>query len=179
MKKSLGLAAALLCLSTSSLAQNTTPQDQLRSQLARLLEAKHSLPKAEQFKALGPQALPLLKAWAEDANLFPLYRSRALEALSYYPDPQTFLILERALTSRHVMDRHRAVHGLAMAFPQEAPTRLGSIALGDDPRLARTALLALRQIKNPAAKAKLQELRNEPRLTPVFKSLPVVPESRP
>ncbi len=77
-------AALLLAALLAAPSARAEPTDEeVRAQIAAFLGSIDTPIRAEQWRALGPKAVPILQELAEDHDKLPTRRARALEGLSH------------------------------------------------------------------------------------------------
>ena len=147
------LAAAIAWPVSSSAAD-------ARASVQALLGAIHELPSRKVFeRAGGDETRALLTEFALDAELFPAYRHRALEALGYWPDDATWQLYVGLLTASETPDttRHNLLRQLTRAFGERAVPKVEPYLDHLDPQLRMTATAALAEVPGAAVDARLLE----------------------
>lgn len=110
-----------------------------------LLSAHHQLPESERFETVTPNVEPILHYLTHSTDIEPLFRDRALEALSYFPNAQTFARWAEVFMDEDERElvRHRM---LALLADNGAPSAIGFAVIwlqDDDVQRRLTAVLAM------------------------------------
>jgi len=124
-----------------------------------MLTAYHALPNAATFEAAARAPQAALWSITRDETVSPLFRDRALAALTYWPTPELRAHLESLLRSPDTREMvvHRALGQLATAFGDDAVGVIVPFLGVDDVQLRLTAVHALREIGSVRAAAALDE----------------------
>ncbi len=130
-------------------------QDAAKTRVLALLSAIHELPARSDFDAAAPNARDIVLAVARDATVTGPHRTRALEALRYWPDDAAFAAYRLALETKAA--RHKTLRMLGATFGARALPVLTPYLRHADPQLRVTALEAVADVEGSAADALLSQ----------------------
>jgi len=151
-------AAALLAAPTAYAA----PPDIAR--VREMLSGYESAPPETAWRALGPEALPVLIALYDSTQEAPFVRQRAVAAAAYYPSPATRTFLHAVLVAPGQSEAlvRTAVDALARAFGAAAWDEVRPYLAHGAVTVRMGAVRAASRIDTPAVRAVLrQRLRVE------------------
>jgi HEAT repeat protein len=149
----------------------------IRMQLERLLSGYHYTPDRDDLESIGDleEVRAALRELANDADLRPSMRLRAVDAVSLYDDPTTIAFLKGLLESSDETDepengddrvekllRHHAIMGLARTLPDDrAVERLERFLTDDDLQIRLTTITALGRHAGDPGRRRLESLASE------------------
>lgn len=156
--------ASLLMLTTTTLAMAAEPDAALRGRVEGLL-GSYSTVTAAQWKALGPEAAPILASVVGDATVLPTFRGRALAALGAV-DPATAAPHVRRLLadgSAPVALRSAAIGAAPGVLGEEAALPLlQPLLAGDDATLTTVSARSLARAGAASCAVLTREARRRP-----------------
>lgn len=138
-----GLFGVCLVAPRSAAARETDPFK--RNQVLALITSPDSRPSLEDWKRVGPEANRVLVELAEDPELRPSLRLRAMAHLAWFPSRRTQAFLTRRMYGRDVpaIEKRVALRAFALAFGREAFQDLRGFLTDADPAVREGAIRAL------------------------------------
>jgi HEAT repeat protein len=137
---------------------SAAPSPEMRKKVATLLDGIESSPTAEQWRALGDEAVAVLVEVTADNTLPVVRRGRAVTALAHFDTPDSRQAVTRLVTEadtpRHV--RRKAVRTLARIAGDEALPALEPHLGSKSTRLREATIDAVGEIRTSAAKELLR-----------------------
>jgi HEAT repeat protein len=160
------LLPALACASSSAAAgtpiapgpATTATLADLRPRVVALLSGYEAVPTAEQWKALGPEALTILRQLASDPAELPTRRARAVAGMAYVDNPTASDVLKSFATDDNALPlvRKSAVLALAVRDGTNAVPVISGLLADKDQDVRTGAARALGNTGGPAARSALQ-----------------------
>lgn len=150
------LAAVLgLALLVPASASATPPS---KAQLRALLSGFEHTPDAQTWRALGPEALPVLIDLYDDADAPQYVRLRSVHAVSFYPSPatRTFLLAVARAPGQSDLFVRQAVLSIGRAFGARAVDDIRPFLSHEEPVVREGAATALGRVHTGAALSALR-----------------------
>ncbi len=131
----------------------------LQAQVDALLSGYERVPTDEEWKRLGPEALPALEKIYRDASALPSKRSRAVSGMAQVDNPRANEVLKEIVLDPKSEQHLRATAMLALGYRggPEAIAALEPMLAHDEPALREGAARALAKVGTPQAKQPLEE----------------------
>jgi len=129
------------------------PADEARERVLWLLSAVHELPTKAAFEKASSDARALVLAVARDPKVVGPQRTRALEALRYWPDQAALDVHVAALSEPALQQRALRLLG---GFGERGLDALAPYLRHADPQVRATAVAAVADVKGTRAGALLR-----------------------
>src|SRR5512145_2798450 len=141
MKRTLVMVGLALALGTSFTA-SAEPTAQLRERIGVMLRAPEYTPTEAEWKALGPDAVAVLREIALDEKVLVLRRGRAAIALGYFKTDSSREALTRLVVDEDApwLLRGKAGHAMASAYGKDSLPLLEPLLAAKHRRLREAAV---------------------------------------
>lgn len=127
------------------------------SDVIALLSGFEGAPGLDEWRAIGPSAVPLLRGVASDASLPGFVRLRAVQALAAFPTAEVRTELRRVLRGPEPLMARAAGLALARAFGAAAEDDVAWLLGHADEAVREGAIEALARIGTAGARARLSQ----------------------
>ncbi len=147
-------ALALLALPIIAAAQTAPPLDAAR--VESMLRGVESGPSHDEWRALGPEVLPLLARIAESPQHEGWLRQRAIAAAAAFRTPEARRIFRRAMRDEVAVIVCAGIEASARAFGDGARPDMAAALLHRDTLVREAGIRALGSMRTDAARAMLR-----------------------
>lgn len=149
------LALAIALFVPTIAAGQEQPAPGTEAVIAMLSGFEHA-PSIQEWRAFGPQLVPVLSRIASDPQQPGFVRLRALQAASAFSTPAARAMLRRAIASEDPLFAREGALALARAFGARAIRDVAVLLSHDDVAVREGVIAALASIDDPRARERLR-----------------------